>query len=92
VSVSVIGCSSGESPAVDPDRGAAIDAATDGGADPLVEALAGKRVLWVGAHPDDESTVAPLLGEACRERGARCSFLVATRGRWQARACVQNHV
>lgn len=61
------------------------DAATDGttdapGADPLVESLAGKRVLWIGAHPDDESTVAPLLGEACVERGARCTFFVVTRG------------
>lgn len=49
-------------------------------ADPLVESLAGKRVLWIGAHPDDEATVAPLLGEACVERGARCTFLVVTRG------------
>lgn len=66
-------------PAVD---AGAVDGATDGGnaPSPLVDALAGKRILWVGAHPDDETTVAPLLGEACRERGAKCTFLVATRG------------
>ena len=46
----------------------------------FVDQLAGKKLLWVGAHPDDESTVAPLLGEACNERGARCSFLVMTQG------------
>lgn len=48
--------------------------------DPFVEQLAGKRVLWVGAHPDDESTIAPVLGEACVDGGATCTFLVATRG------------
>src|SRR5262249_40862161 len=29
---------------------------------------------------DDESTIAPLLGDLCIERGAQCTFLVATRG------------
>lgn len=48
--------------------------------DPFVQKLAGKRVLWVGAHPDDESTIAPVLGEACVDGGATCTFLVATRG------------
>ena len=48
--------------------------------DPFVQQLAGKRVLWIGAHPDDESTVAPVLGEACVDGGATCTFLVATRG------------
>lgn len=69
------------------DQGVAPDAAPDAASDatvgtpsPLVEALAGKRVLWIGAHPDDESTVAPLLGEVCRDRGATCTFLLATRG------------
>jgi LmbE family N-acetylglucosaminyl deacetylase len=37
-------------------------------------------VMYVGAHPDDEALVAPLLGKACVDDGARCSFLVATRG------------
>jgi len=38
------------------------------------------RVLWVGAHPDDELYAAPWLGDQCVERGAQCTFLVATRG------------
>ncbi len=46
----------------------------------LAEQLALGRVLWIGAHPDDELLAAPLLGEVCGERGARCTFLVATRG------------
>ena len=69
------------------DQGVAPDAAPDAASDaagltpnPLVEALAGKRVLWIGAHPDDESTVAPLLGEVCIDCGATCTFLLATRG------------
>ena len=42
-------------------------------------ALSGS-VLWIGAHPDDEVLASPLLGQVCVELGARCSFLVATRG------------
>jgi LmbE family N-acetylglucosaminyl deacetylase len=38
------------------------------------------RILWIGAHPDDESLIAPLLGTACAERGAECSLLVLTHG------------
>src|SRR5437764_15362602 len=38
------------------------------------------HVLWIGAHPDDELFVAPYLGYLIEERGAKCSFLVATRG------------
>jgi len=38
------------------------------------------RLLWIGAHPDDETLLAPLLGRACAENGADCSFLVLTRG------------
>ena len=38
------------------------------------------RVLWIGAHPDDESLVSPLLGYACAERGLQCKVIVATRG------------
>ncbi|HWS71747.1 MAG TPA: PIG-L family deacetylase [Thermoanaerobaculia bacterium] len=41
---------------------------------------ANARILWIGAHPDDESLLAPLLGTACAERGAHCSLLVLTRG------------
>ena len=41
--------------------------------------LDAKRVLWIGAHPDDELFVAPFLG-CLRQRGAAIGFLVATRG------------
>ncbi len=43
------------------------------------------RVLWVGAHPDDETTVAPLLAAACTDVGAACGLIVLTRG--EAGAC-----
>lgn len=46
----------------------------------FVKQLSGRTVLWVGAHPDDEAAIAPLLGDLCIERGAQCTFLVATRG------------
>jgi LmbE family N-acetylglucosaminyl deacetylase len=39
-----------------------------------------RSVLWVGAHPDDESIAAPLLAKWCRDEGVRCTFLIATRG------------
>jgi LmbE family N-acetylglucosaminyl deacetylase len=48
--------------------------------DEWVEQLEGRRILWIGAHPDDEVTLSPLLGEACVFRGASCTLLVATRG------------
>jgi LmbE family N-acetylglucosaminyl deacetylase len=41
---------------------------------------AAQRVLWVGAHPDDETTVSPLLGQLCLKSGVKCTFLVFTRG------------
>lgn len=42
--------------------------------------LASGRVMWIGAHPDDEVIVSPLLGDICVERGGSCTFLVTTRG------------
>lgn len=45
------------------------------------EDLRGRTVLYVGAHPDDEWGVAPLLAQACLERGANCRFIVAADGR-----------
>lgn len=39
-----------------------------------------ESVLWIAAHPDDEAVVAPLLSYWCRESGARCAFLLLTRG------------
>jgi LmbE family N-acetylglucosaminyl deacetylase len=42
--------------------------------------LDGGSVLWVGAHPDDETTAAVLLEQWCQPSRARCTFLVLTRG------------
>ena len=39
-----------------------------------------RAILWIGAHPDDEILIAPILGRDCVERGARCSLLVLTQG------------
>jgi hypothetical protein len=39
-----------------------------------------QNILWIGAHPDDEILASPFLGAACKEFGARCTFLVMTRG------------
>ena len=44
-------------------------------------------LLWIGAHPDDEAVVAPLLSMWCREEQVRCTFLVLTRG--EAGACLR---
>ena len=38
------------------------------------------NLLWIGAHPDDEVILAPLLGELCVEGKHKCTFLVATHG------------
>jgi LmbE family N-acetylglucosaminyl deacetylase len=38
------------------------------------------RILWIGAHPDDESTVAPFLGASCVDGTSQCKILVLTRG------------
>lgn len=40
--------------------------------------MSGQTVLYVGAHPDDEWGVAPILADACIDRGARCHFLVVS--------------
>lgn len=37
-------------------------------------------VLWIGAHPDDEVLLAPLLGQLCVDERRRCAFIVVTRG------------
>ncbi len=39
-----------------------------------------RRILWIGAHPDDELLVAPLLGRLCVEESSACSMIVMTRG------------
>lgn len=40
----------------------------------------GDRLLFVGAHPDDEVLAAPILGAVCREANLACAMLVVTRG------------
>lgn len=54
------------------------DAASMASPGPLGQAMAGKRILHVGAHPDDEGVFAPMLAEACRFNGATCHLVVAT--------------
>ena len=44
---------------------------------PLAERMAGKRVLLISAHPDDEGLFAPLMAEVCRFRGGTCHLVVA---------------
>jgi LmbE family N-acetylglucosaminyl deacetylase len=39
------------------------------------------RVLWVAAHPDDESMAAGVLASLCVKGGSACHFLVMNRGR-----------
>jgi LmbE family N-acetylglucosaminyl deacetylase len=40
-----------------------------------------QRVLWVGAHPDDEGYyAAPVLGHLCRDLQGTCTLLVVTDG------------
>ncbi len=38
------------------------------------------RVLWLGAHPDDEVFAAPLMADFCLRHGASCHFAVITDG------------
>ena len=38
------------------------------------------RILWVGAHPDDELFIAPWLGAMRKQHDARIDFVVATHG------------
>lgn len=45
-----------------------------------------KSAMWIGAHPDDESVIAPLLAPLCRADDAKCSMIVLTRG--EAGACL----
>ena len=48
---------------------------------PLPPELANaKRIVWVGAHPDDETVAAPLLARLCLASGVTCTFLVFTKG------------
>ncbi len=46
-----------------------------------------RSVLWVGAHPDDEVLVAPVLAKVCLLERLDCHFLVLTRG--EAGVCLR---
>jgi LmbE family N-acetylglucosaminyl deacetylase len=54
------------------------------GADGNLHALLGTapihNLLWIGAHPDDEVTLAPLLAGLCHQPAVACHFLVLTDG------------
>ena len=72
--------------------GCVAPAATAGAADPdapeaevVAEAVAAigalpTRVLWIGAHPDDELIASPLLYALCHLPGTTCRMLVVTDG------------
>lgn len=40
----------------------------------------GARILFVGAHPDDETLAGPMLYYACQHRGNTCAIALLTRG------------
>lgn len=40
----------------------------------------GARIMWVGAHPDDESLVGSVLARACLGLGAPCALVVMNHG------------
>src|SRR5207245_4758247 len=48
-----------------------------------------QRILWIGAHPDDEGLVAPLLGRSCIDETDRCSLLLMTRAEGDADPAVR---
>jgi len=52
--------------------------AAPSGAARLHSARTPVRLLWIGAHPDDESLIAPILGPLCATND--CTLLVLTNG------------
>lgn len=50
----------------------------DTGAGDLAASLSGKRLLFLGGHPDDEWVLMPILVEACVFNGATCHFVNST--------------
>jgi LmbE family N-acetylglucosaminyl deacetylase len=59
---------------------AAAAEASAGSVAALVAAAPMHQVLWIGAHPDDEFSVAPLFAELCHQAGVGCHLLVLTDG------------
>lgn len=59
--------------------GALVAAFLQGAEPTVVEALrAGQRLMFVGAHPDDETTAGPLLARAAES--SKCMVVILTRG------------
>lgn len=52
--------------------------ASDPGDTDFSALLAGKSILFVGAHPDDESASMAMMAEACLHGGATCHFTVVS--------------
>ena len=40
----------------------------------------GQRLMWIGAHPDDEGLVVPIIANECAQNASACRFLVFTHG------------
>lgn len=53
---------------------------TDYQSHPLAILKESTRLLFIGAHPDDEAIAAPILGEFCQRSDTECLFYVATPG------------
>ena len=49
-----------------------------------------ERILFIGAHPDDEIMASPLLGKVCVEAGKQCAILVLTGGEGGGDASVRS--
>lgn len=70
-----------DTPSVEPRVLRQTGAAYDGLHQQLTFARRPHKVLWVGAHPDDEGFyAAPLLGHLCRDLASDCTLLVVTDG------------
>ena len=54
-----------------------------------VRASPPSRLLWIGAHPDDEALIAPIFGTECVERGNDCVIVILTNGSPERAAEVQ---
>lgn len=82
VAIAAFGCGASEpQPVAAPPAGEAPPPAGASAIDPKARlVIDARRVLWIGAHPDDETVVAPLLAHVCGVNGTTCTFVVLTRG------------
>lgn len=49
-------------------------------ADAYADLLAADKIVWIGAHPDDEVFTTPLLADLCRYNGKDCHVITVTQG------------